>query len=36
MENDFLIRSRALARHYLIGKQEVRALDGVEINVARG
>lgn len=31
-----LIRARALTRRYLVGKQEVRALDGVDLDVAPG
>lgn len=31
-----LIRVRGLTRRYLVGKQEVRALDGVDLDVARG
>lgn len=31
-----LIRARALTRRYLVGKQEVRALDGVDLDVASG
>ncbi|BCM88667.1 putative ABC transporter ATP-binding protein YknY [Abditibacteriota bacterium] len=31
-----LIRALALTRRYLVGKQEVRALDGVDLEVARG
>jgi putative ABC transport system ATP-binding protein len=36
MENEALIHARALTRHYRVGKQEVRALDGVDLEVARG
>ena len=36
MENQPLIRAQGLARRYLVGKQEVRALDGVDLEVARG
>ncbi len=36
METEPLIRAQALARRYLVGKQEVRALDGVDLDVARG
>ena len=36
MQNQPLIRARGLARRYLVGKQEVRALDGVDLDVARG
>jgi putative ABC transport system ATP-binding protein len=31
-----LIRALALTRRYLVGKQEVRALDGVDLEVGRG
>ncbi len=31
-----LIRAERLSRRYLVGKQEVRALDGVDLEVARG
>ncbi|RYX81406.1 ABC transporter ATP-binding protein [bacterium] len=31
-----LIRAVSLARRYLVGKQEVRALDGVDLEVGRG
>ncbi|MDF2440783.1 MAG: putative transport system ATP-binding protein [Abditibacteriota bacterium] len=31
-----LIRVRGLTRRYLVGQQEVRALDGVDLDVARG
>ncbi len=34
MEN--LIRAQGLARRYSVGKHEVRALDGVDLDVARG
>lgn len=33
---EILIRARSLARRYTVGKQEVRALDGVDLDVARG
>jgi putative ABC transport system ATP-binding protein len=36
MEPELLIRARGLARHYRLGKQEVRALDGIDLNVRRG
>ncbi len=36
MQHESLIRARGLARRYLVGKQEVRALDGVDLDVARG
>lgn len=36
MENQPLIRAHGLTRRYLVGKQEVRALDGVDLDVARG
>ena len=36
MENDFLIRTRALSRHYQVGKHTVAALDGVDLDIARG
>jgi len=35
-DNEPLIRVRALTRRYLVGKQEVRALDGVDLDVERG
>ena len=35
MQQD-LIRARELTRHYQVGKQEVRALDGVDLDIARG
>lgn len=31
-----LIRARGLTRHYLVGGQPVRALDGVDLDIARG
>ena len=33
---EIVIRARDLARHYIVGKEEVRALDGVDLEVARG
>lgn len=36
METEPLIRARGLARSYRVGRQEVRALDGVDLDVARG
>ena len=36
METENLIRAQALTRHYLVGKQSVRALDGVDLSVGRG
>jgi len=36
METAPLIRARALARCYRAGRQEVRALDGVDLDVGRG
>jgi len=36
METEPLIRARALARRYRVGGQEVRALDGVDLDVVRG
>jgi putative ABC transport system ATP-binding protein len=36
MENDFLIRARTLTRHYQVGQQPVRALDGIDLDVKRG
>jgi putative ABC transport system ATP-binding protein len=36
MDNTPLIRARGLKRHYQVGKQEVRALDGVDLDVAHG
>jgi putative ABC transport system ATP-binding protein len=36
MDNETLIRVRGLTRRYLVGKQEVRALDGVDLDVGRG
>ena len=36
MQQQPLIRARGLTRRYSVGKQEVRALDGVDLDVARG
>jgi putative ABC transport system ATP-binding protein len=36
MQEDVLIRARDLARRYQVGKQEVLALNGVDIDVGRG
>ncbi len=36
MEQESLIRARGLTRHYSVGKQEVRALDGVDLDIAKG
>jgi putative ABC transport system ATP-binding protein len=36
MDNDYLISVRGLARHYRVGRQEVRALDGVDFDARRG
>jgi len=36
MEPELLIRARGLARHYRLGKEEVRALDGIDLDVGRG
>jgi putative ABC transport system ATP-binding protein len=36
MDNSPLIRARNLKRHYQVGKEEVRALDGVDLDVGRG
>lgn len=34
--SDILIRARCLTRCYMVGKQEVRALDGIDLDIARG
>lgn len=36
MDNDFLIRTRELTRHYRVGQQTVAALDGVDLEIRRG
>jgi putative ABC transport system ATP-binding protein len=36
MENDLLIRTRALSRHYQVGQQPVIALERVDLDVGRG
>lgn len=36
VENDSLIRTRALSRRYQVGQQPVVALDGVDLDVRRG
>ena len=36
MDGEFLIETRALARHYRVGQEQVRALDGVDLSVKRG
>ncbi|HEX8237163.1 MAG TPA: ABC transporter ATP-binding protein [Abditibacteriaceae bacterium] len=36
MQDNILIRARGLARRYQVGKQEVLALNGVDLDVARG
>ena len=36
METEFLIRAKALTRRYVVGRHEVRALDGVDLKVERG
>jgi len=36
MSNEFLIQARGLARHYQVGGHQVRALDGVDLEVGRG
>ena len=36
MDNELLIQVRGLARHYRVGRQEVRALDGVDLETRRG
>jgi putative ABC transport system ATP-binding protein len=36
MQSEPLIRARALARRYYTGRQEVRALDGVDLDVGAG
>ena len=36
MENQPLIRAQELARHYSVGKHEVRALNGVDLDIERG
>ena len=36
MEAEPLIRARALARRYMVGGHDVRALDGVDLDIGRG
>lgn len=36
MDQEFLIRAQKLARHYRVGHQDVRALDGVDLEIRRG
>ncbi len=36
MNSESLIHAKALKRHYLVGKQQVKALDGVDLEVKRG
>src|SRR4028118_1772055 len=36
MQENVLIRARELARRYQVGKQEVLALNGVDLDVERG
>jgi ABC-type oligopeptide transport system ATPase subunit len=36
MQENALIRARGLARRYQVGKQEVLALNGVDLDVERG
>jgi ABC-type lipoprotein export system ATPase subunit len=36
MQENVLIRARGLARRYQVGKQEVLALNGVDLDVERG
>jgi putative ABC transport system ATP-binding protein len=36
MNTESLIKAKALKRHYQVGKQHVRALDGVDLEVAKG
>jgi putative ABC transport system ATP-binding protein len=36
VNTDSLIRASSLKRHYTVGKQEVRALDGVDLEIGKG